>query len=100
MQSSDSQLVYDRHTRQILVYNASEAIYMASLDGSVVKTLAIDEEFIKRFTYDGRRNVVYYLHNQADTIHMLNLTGMEDIEVGALSHFSSVRDLHFDAVKK
>ncbi|XP_028410565.1 uncharacterized protein LOC114533262 [Dendronephthya gigantea] len=99
MQSSDTRLVYDKHSRRVLVYNASEAIYMVSLDGSHVKTLAADEEFIERFTYDGRRNVIYYLHNQADTIHMLNLTNMQDDEVVALSGYSSIRDLDFDAVK-
>lgn len=66
------------------------------MDGSEVETLAKDEQSIRNFAYDGRRNVIYYLHDLSDKIHMLNLTSGEDNEVEALVNVSSIQDLDID----
>ena len=96
LESSDSQLVYDKHNRQIIMYSQSGNILRLTLDGSVIATLATGEEFIRRFTYDGRRNIIYYLHDATETIYMLNLTSMEDREVSDLAHIRNIKDLDID----
>ena len=93
---SDTQLVYDKYNRQIIVYTPSGNISRITLDGSGITTLATGEEFIRRFTYDGRRNIIYYLHDARETIHMLNLTSMEEREVGDLAHLTNIKDLDID----
>ncbi len=93
-------MVYDKHNRQILTYVSAETLSRVTLDGLNITTLATNEEFIRRFTYDGRRNIIYYLHNARQTIYMLNLTSMEDKEVGALSHISNIKDLDIDVLNE
>ncbi len=94
----DTQLVYDKHNRQMLTYISAGTLSRVTLDGLNITTLATNEEFIRRFTYDGRRNIIYYLHDARQTIYMLNLTSMEDKEVGALSHISNIKDLDIDVL--
>ena len=96
LESSDTQLVYDKHNRQILMYTLSGNISRVTLDGSDITTLATDVEHIRRFTYDGRRNIVYYLHDARNTIYMLNLTSMEESEISALAHLTNIKDLDID----
>ena len=96
LESSNIQLAYDKYNRQILMYTPSGNVSRVTLDGSDITTLATDVEHIRRFTYDGRRNIVYYLHDATQTIYMLNLTSMEDSEVSALAHIENIKDLDID----
>ncbi|CAB4012521.1 fibropellin-1-like isoform X1, partial [Paramuricea clavata] len=98
LRSPDSQLVYDKHNRQILIYASGTTLSRVTLDGSNITTLATDEEHIRRFTYDGRRNIIYYIHDARDAIHMLNLTNMQDNEIGALALISNIQDLDIDVL--
>ena len=100
LRSPDAQLVYDKHNRQILMYASGTTLSRVTLDGSNITTLATDEEHIRRFTYDGRRNVIYYIHDARDAIHMLNLTSMQDNEIGALAHISNIKDLDIDVLNE
>ena len=100
LRSEDTQLVYDKHNRQILIYEEAGTLSRATLDGSTITTLVMNENNIARFTYDGRRNVIYYLHENLRTIHMLNLTNMEDSEVTALAHISDIKDLDIDVLNE
>jgi hypothetical protein len=100
LRSLDAQLVYDKHNRQILMYASGTTLSRVTLDGSNITTLATMEEHIRRFTYDGRRNIIYYLHDASEAIHMLNLTSMEDMEVGALAHLSNIKDLDIDVLNE
>ena len=67
-----------------------------SLNGSTIATLLENENNISRFTYDGRRNIIYYIHNAFGTIHMINLTSMEDHAVADLANISNIQDLDID----
>ena len=94
---SDAQLVYDKTNRQILMYTSDGNISRTSLDGSIITTLATNEDQIERFAYDGRRNVIYYLHQAEKTIYKLNLTSGVHSEVEPLAHIKNIKDLDIDA---
>jgi hypothetical protein len=99
LRSEDAQLVYDRENRQILTYDSVGTLSRVNLDGSSIATLVTNEN-IERFTYDADRNVIYYLHDSFGTIHKLNLTSMEDNEVGPLAHVSDIKDLDIDVLNE
>ena len=90
-------LVYDRTNRTILLYSPStDVITRVSLDGSNTTTLATVSNEIERFTYDGKKNIVYYLDENTKDIRMLNLHNMNDSPVDLLANVSNVRDLDID----
>ena len=100
LDSSNSLLVKDREHNEILVYNSSETIYRISLNGSKVEVLATNLRFIWTFAYDGRKNVIYYLHSANETVHMLDLESSEESELQGLANVSGIRDLALDASNK
>ena len=99
LRSEATQLVYDRENRQIFTYDSVGTLSRVNLDGSSIATLVTNEN-IERFTYDADRNVIYYLHDSFGTIHKLNLTSMEDNEVGPLAHVSDIKDLDIDVLNE
>ena len=98
--SFNSLLVNDRENHKILLYNSSETIYRISFDGSEAEVLATNLRFIRKFTYDGRNNVIYYLHNASETIHMIDLESLQESELQGLANVSGIRDVDFDASNK
>lgn len=98
--SSNSLLVKDRENRKILLYNSSETIYRISFDGSEVEALATNLRFIRKFTYDGRNNVIYYLHSANETIYMIDLDSLQESELQGLVNVSGIRDVDFDVSNK
>jgi hypothetical protein len=100
LRSEDTQLVYDRHNREIVTYDATEMFSRLRLNGSTIATLLENVDDVKLFTYDGRRNVIYYIHKSLGNIHMINLTSMENNEVAVLDHFSDIKDLDIDILNE
>ena len=94
--TTNSILGYDRHNRKLLYYNDdTENVYTANLDGSN-STVLVNVRNVDDFAYDGRRNVLYYLHKHTLKIHLVNVTSGEDAPFDALSSLSAIRDLEMD----
>ncbi len=80
----------------MLYYNKdTENLYSAHLNG-LNSTVVINIANVKDFAYDGERGVLYYLHERTLRINSVNISSGQDIEVQALSSFTSITSMEID----
>ncbi len=80
----------------MLYYNDdSENLYSANLNGWN-STVVINIANVIDFAYDGKRDVLYYLHKHTFEINSVNISSGQDIEVQALSSFTGITGMEID----
>ena len=88
-------MAYDSSAGRLYYYNSSNTLFSVKLDGSDVRTV-LESDKIKRFTFDSRQKLIYYIHGPTDRIHSVNITSMQDNAVDALSPVTDANDLDMD----
>lgn len=91
-------MAYDSSSGRLYYHNSTGGgtFYNVKLDGSDVRAV-IKADKVKRFTFDSKRKVIYYIHQLTDQIHSVNITNMEDNVVPQLLAASKAEDLDMDS---
>ena len=80
----------------MLFYDDTDNLYSADLNGFNLAVL-INTGNILEFTYDGERDVLYYLNRLTLAIHSVNITGRDDAQIESLNSLSGITGMEIDA---
>ena len=89
---------YDPFSRRLFYY-VSDNFYSVEQDGSDLRHIAEVKQVV-RFTVDGEKNVIYFIHASTDTVYMFNMTTLESTEVTDLVDVTGAKDIDMDSVDK
>ena len=89
---------YDPISRRLFYYESNK-FYSIEQDGSDLKQI-VNALNVERFTIDGRNNVIYYILEQNDKVHMINMTSLENEQVTALANIDGVKDVDMDSINQ
>lgn len=94
--SDVTDIAYDSLNGLLYYHSSSDGkFYSVKLDGSDHRFVA-DISDVERFTVDGKRNIIYYIHTRTKKIHFVNLTSIENNDVEALISATDASDLDMD----